>query len=380
MPNSDVARSKNPTASGRLSELDWLRVLLVFAVFLHHVGMPFNGDDWIIMNESSSKALDDFMVYFEQFRLPTLFLIAGVGANIVLNRKRPFAFLIDKVKRLLIPLCVGILLINPPQQYFKNPADLNSLIGAYPELALRFESMHLWFIEYLFVFSLLAVPSFFMLKRKIGTRFVSLLEFVAHKWWGLLSLGIALAILRTTLKIPFPSDSHGIENLSSSLFYFFFFLMGMFLSQKPEIWQRLGASWKLHTVSFAVLSAVFYFYYFVDFGAFASTETLWSIWWAVCSVLAWSASLCFLGLAQKFLTHTPDWLIKANTLIYPFYILHQTVIVICAFYIVQWTANIGIKLMALFFLSFMITSLICALVIYPFNIMRFLFGLKPKLS
>lgn len=378
MNHSISQHQASQTLTGRLSELDWLRVILVLAVFLHHVGMPFNGDDWIIMNENSSKALDDFMVYFEQFRLPTLFVIAGVGANILLKKKRPIAFLIDKVKRLLIPLFVGILLINPPQSFFKNPSDFDSLIGAYPELALRFQSEHLWFIEYLFVFSMLALPLFHLLNSKIGARVILALEIMTQKWWGLLSLGLILALIRTTLKIPFPSDSHGIENLSSSMFYFFFFAMGMMLSQKPALWRVLGERWKLHTVVLLVLSCVFYFYYFVDFSSFASPKTLWSIWWAVCSLLAWTASLCFLGLGQKFLKTTPLWLTKANTLIYPFYIFHQTIIVICAFYIVQWSAGISVKLIALLISSFTITALICILVIYPFNLMRFPFGLKPK--
>jgi len=364
--------------SKRLSELDWLRVILVFAVFLHHVGMPFNGDGWVIMNKDSSKALDDIMVYFEQFRLPTLFMIAGVGAHLLLNKKRPFAFAIDKVKRLLIPLLVGILFIIPPQNYFKNITEFDSLFQAFPQLILDFDSMHLWFIEYLFVFSLFAIPIHFILKSKGGQRFVDFIGAAAQKWWGLLSFGIALAALRTGLKIPFPSDDNAIENLSSSTFYFFFFLMGMVLSQKPDIWSQLGQKWRLHTLTLLALSAVFYFYYFVDFSAYGSKQTLWSIWWALCSILAWTASLSFMGLGQKFLTTTPTWLIKANTLIYPFYILHQTVIVICAFYIVQWSLGIGLKMAALLASSFGITSLLCLLLIAPFNPMRFLFGLKKK--
>lgn len=354
-------------------------MILVFAVFLHHVGMPFNGDDWVIMNKESSKALDDFMVYFEQFRLPTLFMIAGVGAHLLLSKIRPKLFVWDKIKRLFIPLCIGVLLIIPPQNYFKDPAQYDSLFQAFPILMLKLDYMHLWFIEYLFVFSMLAVPLHFGLQSDRGQRLVSGLACLTQQWWGLLSLAIVLAALRTGLKIPFPSDSKGIENLSSSLFYFFFFVMGMLLSQRPEIWSRLGQRWNLHTAAFVMFSVVFYVYYFVDFSAYASSQTLWSIWWAVCSILAWIAALCFMGLAQKFLSTTPAWLVKANKLIYPFYILHQTVIVICAYYIVQWPTSISVKLIALLILSFGITSLLCVLVIAPFNFMRFLFGLKPKI-
>ena len=362
----------------RLSELDWLRVILVFAVFLHHVGMPFNGDEWVIMNKESSKALDDFMVYFEQFRLPTLFMIAGVGAHLLLNKTRPLAFAIDKLKRLLIPLLIGILLIIPPQNYFKNPSEYESLLQAFPQLMLRLDSMHLWFIEYLFVFSLLAIPFHYMLKSKSGERFVRLISAVSQKWWGLLSLGLFLMVIRTGLKIPFPSDDKAIVNLSSSTFYLFFFLMGMVLSQKPDMWLRLRQRWREHSIALLILSGVFYFYYFVDFSAYGSVQILWSIWWALCSLLAWTAALSFMGLAQRFLTSTPAWLMKANTLIYPYYILHQTVIVICAYYIVGWSSGLGLKMTALLLSSFIITSLLCLLVISPFNSMRFLFGVKKK--
>ena len=92
--------------SNRVSELDWLRVILILAVFLHHVLMPFNGDGWHIMNSESSKLLDDIMVYFEQFRLPILFFIAGVGSVILLRKINALEFLRDKFFRLLIPLIV----------------------------------------------------------------------------------------------------------------------------------------------------------------------------------------------------------------------------------------------------------------------------------
>ncbi len=102
----------------RYAELDWLRVILIVAVFMHHVFMPFNGDNWHIMNSESSKLLDDIMVYFEQLRLPVLFLIAGAGSIILLNRVSSTAFLLSKSKRLLLPLLLAMMVITPPQAYF----------------------------------------------------------------------------------------------------------------------------------------------------------------------------------------------------------------------------------------------------------------------
>ena len=73
--------------SKRRHDLDWLRVIAILAVYFHHLGMPFNGDDFHIMNADSSKLLHDIMVYFEQFRLPLLFLISGTGTVLAFSKR-----------------------------------------------------------------------------------------------------------------------------------------------------------------------------------------------------------------------------------------------------------------------------------------------------
>ena len=141
----------------RYYELDWLRVILIFAVFIHHCLMPFNGDDWHIMNSQSSSLLDHIMVYFEQLRLPMLFFVAGAGAFILLNKTTPVVFLKDKVMRLLLPLVIGVMLIVPPQTYIEDISEHASYLSAYPQILLNFDANHLWFIEFLFVFMLVAI-------------------------------------------------------------------------------------------------------------------------------------------------------------------------------------------------------------------------------
>jgi len=366
-------------AGDRLNELDWLRVIIVFAVFLHHVGMPFNGDDWVIMNAASSKLLDDIMVYFEQLRLPTLFMIAGAGASLLLARRAPLAFAGEKFRRLLVPFFVGLILIIPPQLYLQSPDQYASLWSAYPELALQFEAMHLWFIAYLFVFSLIAIPLHAFSKLRALEPLASFSAGWASSAIGLLSFGLLLVGLRVVLKEFYPSDDHSLGNLSSTLFYLFFFLAGFWLVRRRDVWARLGQNWKAFLAAHIVMSLLFYAYYFIDFSAYASTDTLWAVWWGLTAALSWTGALAMLGAGQRFLRHTPDWLTRANFLIYPFYILHQTVIVIFAFWIVQWEAGIGLKLIALQFASFMVTALLCVFPIERFNLTRWLFGLKPKL-
>lgn len=365
----------------RYSELDWLRVGLIFAVFLHHVFMPFNGDDWHVMNNDSSKLLDDIMVYFEQLRLPVLFFIAGAGSLILLQKTNPKSFLISKFHRLFIPLIVGMMLIVPPQSYFEHINDYDSLLQAYQRLLFSFESNHLWFIEFLIVFMVLAVPVSLFLRGNTEGVLIEKIEQLAVVKHGLFSLVILVLIIRCSLKLLFPSENHGIENLSVSVFYLLFFLAGMCFIKSPKIWQAAEENRRTNLKWLVVSSVIFYAYYFLpELRQYVSVQVRWMLWWSVCTLLSWSGLLVLLGYAIRYCKNTPAWLLSANELIYPFYILHQTIIVALAFYIIQWDAGIAVKSMSVLFGSFLVCAGICLFIIKPIGILRYLFGLKNKAS
>ena len=363
----------------RLSELDWLRVILILAVFLHHVCMPFNGDNWHIMNNESSKLLDDVMVYFEQFRLPILFFISGVGSVILLSKITVKKFAQDKILRLFVPLLVGMLLVIPPQIYIENINDLQSYWQEYPTLALKFETNHLWFIEYLLVFACFAIAINKFLNSQLGVSVVTRLAILAKVKGGLFLLVSLLIMVKVFFSLMLPSDDNKIENLSSSMYYFFFFLTGMMFISNKTIWQAICEQRFYHLIILLLSTIAFYgYYYSPDLSEYMSLNVRWSIWWVVCCLVSWSALLTILGYAQYYLTKTPKWLKLSNELIYPFYIFHQTVIVVLGFYIITWQTSIAIKIISLLVFSFVITSAICLLLIKPFNTCRFLFGLKPN--
>ncbi len=363
----------------RLPELDWLRVILIFAVFIHHVCMPFNGDNWHIMNTESSKLLDDVMVYFEQFRLPTLFFISGVGAVILLSKISVKKFASDKLLRLLIPLIVGVLFVVPPQSYIENISQYESFWQAYPSLALNLSTNHLWFIEYLIVFSLLAIPLNTFLNTKASTKVFKYIIKLTKFKGGLFLFVSLLIVIKISFSLFFPSDDNKIENLSSSSYYLFFFITGMIFVANKELWQRVCEHRLYHLIILLISTVIFYgYYYSPDLSDYLSLNVRWSIWWLVCCLVSWSALLTILGYAQFYLNKTPQWLRLSNELIYPFYIFHQTVIVVIGFYVINWQTSILIKIISLLFLSLITTCGICLFIIKPFNLFRFLFGLKLK--
>ncbi|ASP49774.1 acyltransferase family protein [Cognaticolwellia beringensis] len=363
----------------RFSELDWLRVILIFAVFLHHVCMPFNGDGWHIMNNDSSKVLDDIMVYFEQFRLPILFFISGVGSVILLSKVTVVKFVKDKFLRLFIPLLIGSLLVIPPQIYMENIVEMQSFWREYPSLALKFETNHLWFIEYLFVFFLLAIPLNKLFSSPLGASIINFVQKLSKHKIGLYLLVTLLIIIKVYFSLTFPSEDKKIENLSSSAFYFFFFIAGMLFVRSNIIWQAIYDQ-RFYNLLLLVFSTILFYsyYYSPDLSEYLSLDLRRSIWWLVCCLVAWSAFLTILGYAQFYFTKTPKWVSLSNELIYPFYIFHQTVIVVIGYYVIAWQAPILLKVISLFALSFLVTTVICWFIIKPSNFLRFLFGLKPK--
>lgn len=361
----------------RYSELDWLRVTLILAVFLHHVFMPFNGDGWHIMNNESSKLLDDIMVYFEQIRLQVLFFIAGAGSYLLLNRVNYKTFVMSKFHRLFIPLMVGMIFIVPPQIYYEDIQHYSSILSAYQSLMFSFNNNHLWFIEFLIIFMLITIPFHAYLKSWTGENFVDAATKFTNQKYGLFFLIIPLLVMRLSLKLIWPEQNQKIENLSVSLFFLYFFFAGLIFIKSNVIWNNIRDRRRTNLKLLIASTVIFYLYYFKpDISDYVSLSMRWQLWWLVCTLVSWSALLTLVGYAISIGTKTPKWLKACNEYIYPFYILHQTVIVVLGFYIIQWQTSIFVKSASLLFSSLLLTCYLCFAVIRPFKPLRYLFGLK----
>jgi hypothetical protein len=58
--------------------------------------------------------------------------------------------------------------------------------------------------------------------------------------------------------------------------------------------------------------------------------------------------------------------------------LHQTVIVIIGFFVVQWAAGVPVKYVLILVASMVVTAALYELLVKRFNVTRFLFGMRPK--
>jgi len=204
--------------------------------------------------------------------------------------------------------------------------------------------------------------------------------------WGIKCSWDFLLILKIE-KLTYPNKLKTKKNEISTLcvshfwayVYKYFFITWIFFASSQVFWENLKNFRCFHSTTFIISTVVFYSYYFVSNNyveLYLSTSICWDIWYSLYCLLGWCFVLTLLGYGQVYLNKPSLWLKRINEAIYPFYILHQTVIVIFGYYIIQLDSNIAVKMILLLISSFSAILLLYRFLVYPFKITRALFGMK----
>jgi peptidoglycan/LPS O-acetylase OafA/YrhL len=372
----------------RRYDLDWLRVIAILLLHLFHCAMPFVAEwDWHLKNKETSYLVLECNYFLSRWRMPILFFISGIGTVFVLNQASIKYFIWQRTKRLLIPLLFGMLIIVPPQVYFERiykGADYNSYLDflpsiftttVYPEGNLSWH--HLWFIAYLFVYSLLAIPFILFLKSAKGISFTNKVAVICNKI-GMIGFGILLAIAGL-LYFWYPNETHAfVQDWAGFTKYFLYFILGAFIGINPVFWKNLEYNRKLN------LKMAFFSTLLINYIRWNDKEPIWAmdtqntLFLSLLVISAWFWVISILGYAKKYLNFTNKFLKFSNEAIYPFYILHQTFIVIITYYIIQTEDDILSKYLFLTFVTFILSMGFYVFLIKPYKITRFLFGMKTN--
>ena len=381
--------TKTGNLNVRRYDLDWLRVIAILLVLLFHVGMFFVNWDWHVKNNETSRAFGFVMVWLHYWRMPLLLFISGAGTIFASSRRNKKEFTLERSKRLLIPLIFAMLVIVPPQIYFERIKNFVSYFDFYPTvfefipypMGGSFSWHHMWFVLYLFVFSMIAIPLISFLNSYRSVNFITKLENYLSKKWGYSSYIILIILTQVILRPYFPEETHSLTNdWAYFTFCLIFFIGGMMVASSDRLWKILLQKRRFH-LSIALMSlALLEFLYAVDWDIIQPylNVDLEFIWDTNATIIAWSWVIAIIGYGQKYLNRNSKVLKYSNEGIYPFYILHQTVIIAIAYPMINWGEGIIVKFVLLTLLSFVITVGIYALFIRPFNVSRFLFGMKTK--
>ena len=363
--------------SERYDFLDWLRVIAIFVLLFFHTGMLFVGWGWHIENAEVIAALERPMDIAHRLRMPLLFVIAGAGMWFALRSRSAGQVLGERSLRLLLPLVVGMFVIVAPQVYMER-IFRGEWRGGYGEFfferVLRLEPYpagdfswhHLWFIAYLYVYVLLLLPALAWWRRRA-------LEIRPRLW--LYALGLPLALNEALLKPHFPENHALIGDWYIFNHYLLLTLFGFLLASMAGGWEWLESQRRRAlgaAIAVFVLALVLF-----DAGAIERDTPLDAL---VANLFTWLCLMAFLGYGRRYLSFSNPLLRWAREASYPVYILHQTVIVIAGYYVVQQPWAAWIK----FYVVLAIT-MACCYVLYETVIRRFpwsrvMFGLKatPK--
>jgi len=373
--------------------IDWLRVLAFGLLFLFHSWRPFDQFPWHIKNEEQNYIFDLLTMFTHGWRMFLIFLVSGAGTWFALKSRKK-AFVMDRIKRLIVPFLFGIVLIIPPQRFYEW-ITYRDFTGTYFDFLLTYPSQqlgasmgsslllwfghlgtHLWFLPFLFVMTMFVLPLFTKIQK--GRLEFSWLKRIMQSNYGVFILVLPMILVRVILK-PVYSE---YTDWADFLIYMFPFIYGFLFMSDPEFINII----KKKTYIFLVIGAIssIYFIYAAFQGPLNIQEymhpsySLKHIELSVVSMLiAYSWILFFLGFFAKHMNFKHSILVPANISILPIYVLHQTLIIVIGYYVVNTELDIALKF-AIIACTAIPASILLYKMIQTNTILRFLFGLKRK--
>lgn len=335
----------------RRHDLDWVRIAAFFLLVLYHTGMYYVTWDWHVKSPFASAALEPYMVFSSPWRLSLLFLVSGAATTFLFekSRKAGKGFLGPRSWRLLVPLLFGMYVIVTPQSYYQ---VVEQLPGGYHEGYLAFwwryvmhdgsfcrdgdclrlpTWNHLWFVAYLWVYTLLAWVALRWAPRAtaaLGDRLARGMQGI-----GVLVLpALWLAAVRLALVGRFESTHALVDDWYNHAQYFPVFLLGMLMATRTTFWDALHrlrwTSLACALVAYAAL--VWYFFGSGYDDAIPPPDALRMLQRVVWAVFQWTAIATILGIARGIAFRDTPVLRYLREAVFPVYILHQTVIVVLA--------------------------------------------------
>jgi peptidoglycan/LPS O-acetylase OafA/YrhL len=344
----------------------------------YHVGMFFVSWDWHLKNPERLRVLELPMEVLHVIRMPLLMLLAGTSTAFALEKRSLGGFALDRTRRLLGPLVFGILVVVPPQIYvervWKGQFD-GSYLEFWPSVlegtsypAGNTSWHHLWFVAYLFAYCILGLPLLAWLGRPGGRAFLARFEQAASRGGVLVLLFAPLAAIRIALR-AYPETHALFDDPDTFASYAYVFVVGHLFGHCRSLWDRVAAQRRLHLTIFVGLLFVL-----APDGELPFPLEHVAVW-----AMSWSGILVALGYTRAHVRVRRPWLAHAQDLAYPFYIWHQTVILVLVFGLLRWDPALGPwpRFVLVLGASFAVSWGLCELVA-RIPLLRPCFGMAPR--
>lgn len=380
------------TAAGntRRYDIDALRVIAFALLILYHVGMFYVPDwGWHVKSGYRFEWLKLPMSALNQWRMPLLFVISGVAAHFLLRSAGPGRFAWSRTKRLLLPLLFGMAVVVPPQAYFQALGN-DAFAGSYPAFLRHYFTFqpwppgafdgsdvgvtwnHLWYLPYLLAYSLLLAVLLPLLRSRAGLALLG---------WGRNLRGLRLWLLPVlplvlatwSLSARFPTTHDLLHDWHTHAQYLAMFLYGYWMGADAGLWAELRRRrWWLLAASVCTF-ATFLWLREVTVPEPSFPRAMYDV---VQRLNGWTWILLMLGWGHHLLNRPMRWLPYATQCVYPWYILHQTLIVTVGYALARLSLGPWLEPALVVAATVLGSLLITELLIRRVGWLRPLFGMK----
>lgn len=331
-------------ASERRPDLDWIRVGAFFLLILYHVGMFYVPWDWHVKSPHPVEWLEPVMQLTNPWRLTLLFLVSGAATRFMADKVSAGALAKARTARLLPPLLLAVLVIVPPQSYYEIVEQIG-FTGSFATFYGKYVTAsgnwcdadgclitptynHMWFVAYLLVYSLV-LAGLLAVFRAGFDRLQARVEGALSGWGLILWPVLFLALIRALLAPRFEVTHALVDDWYNHALSFSVFLLGFLIAKSDTVkrdfirlrWAALG----LAVLGYAAYASLRWIYR--DGGEPAWVLPVREIGFVLDQ---WCAIAAVLGFGARHLTRGGPVLTYLTLGVFPFYIVHQTVIVVAA--------------------------------------------------
>jgi len=330
----------------RRHDIDALRVLAFGLLILYHAGMLYVAPvaDWQGMPLHShylATWLQYPMLFVNRWRMELLFLISGLAVHFMRGRTGLAGLAWKRTLRLLLPLVFGMLVVIPIQSYVGGLTDhmiapgfgaflLHYWTHGYKDYGLTWA--HLWYLPYLWLFTMLLLPLLPLLESRLGQRLragclrLRGASLLVHPVLPLFAYGVLLSW-------HYPETHALVGDWYALALYATMFFYGYPLGTDNGLWAELA---RLRRATLPLALACFAAYLCLDrfAGQFIHARAavivvkLLTVW--LHYSYTWIAITAILGWGHVLLNRPFRWLPYAREAVYPWYVLHQSLLLFFA--------------------------------------------------
>jgi glucan biosynthesis protein C len=376
----------------RRHDIDALRALAFALVILYHVGMYYvAGWGWHIKSPHAAEWLQWPMRALNLWRMDLVFLISGLAFGFLWRGREAGSLLRQRSLRLLLPLAFGMAVIVPYQAYAQAVANgsvqpgLGAFLaryftgGPWPKNAFDGSDFgvtwnHLWYLPYLWVYTALLLALGPVLRSSPGQWLRA--RFTGLKGAALMVVpALPIAFYGLTLWPRFPATHDLIHDAWLHAVYFTLFLYGWWIGADKGFWAE-ATRLRWHALGAAVALLVLHFvvrsYVTPQAPALRQAARL------TADLYMWVTILAILGWAHLKLNRPWPWLNWASESVYPWYVLHQTVIIVLAVWLAPLDLGPWLEPAVMMAGTAGLCWLLTDGLIRRYGWLRPLFGLKPR--